>query len=219
MPRRYKRKKKRPYRKRQPLSLKKSPMPRRYMTKLRYAENGLSLDAGAGIVVPYIFSANDCYDPNYSGTGHQPRGFDQLMPLYNHFTVLGSKITVRFSNEANSQSVACYLTLQGENTTQTNPIDYMERQDVKTCTLAPQGGGSTNGTLTQTFSAKRFFGPSRVMDDTSQRGSAGGSPSERSYYHIGVVALNGSTDISYVPFSVVIDYIVMFHEPNDVASS
>lgn len=194
-------------------------MPRRYMTKLRYAENGLSVNPGAGLVAEYIFRANDVFDPNQSGVGHQPRGFDQLMPLYNHFTVLGSKITVNVCNEGNNEAVACFLTLQGESTTQTNPIDLMERQDVRTITLAPKGGGDTSGRLVKTFSAKRFFGPSQPMDDTSQRGDVTQSPNEQAYYHFGAVALNGSTDIAAVPFNVVIDYIVMFHEPNDVSSS
>lgn len=216
--RRYRRKK-RKYNRKRALVLKKSPMPRRYLTKLRYAENGLSVNPGGGLVAEYIFRANDCFDPNQSGVGHQPRGFDQLMPLYNHFTVLGSRITIHVSNEGNNESIACFLTLQGESTTQTNPIDLMERQDVKNIVLAPKGGGNTNGKLSYNFSAKRFFGPNQPMDDTSQRGDVTQSPSEQAYYHFGCVALNGSTDVAAIPFNVTIDYIVMFHEPNDVASS
>lgn len=209
-------KKKRGYR--YPL-VRKSPMPKRFLTKLRYAENGLSVNPGAGLVAEYIFRANDVYDPNQSGVGHQPRGFDQLMPLYNHFTVLGSRITIRASNQDNNDSVNCFLTLQGEATTQTNPIDLMERQDVRSLILGPKGAGPANGTLSYNFSAKRFFGPSQPMNDTTQRGSAAASPTEQAYYHFGCVALDGLTDVLAIPFSVVIDYIVMFHEPNDVASS
>lgn len=200
-------------------AINKSPMPVKYVTKLRYAELGLSTNPGAGLVGQYIFRANDLYDPNYSGTGHQPRGFDQLMPLYNHFTVLGSKATLRISNDVSDLSLTAFLTLQGEPTTQLNPIDYMERMDVSTRQLAGKKTGGQNTTLSRAFSTKKFFSKTNVLDDTTLRGSVSGSPSEVAYYHFGVVSSDGSSDPLAITFSINIDYIVAFHEPNDVASS
>lgn len=216
---------KRPYRKRRrrsrrrALVLHKSPMPLKFVTKLRYAELGLSVNPGAGLVAEYLFRANDVFDPNYSGTGHQPRGFDQLMPLYNHFTVLGSKATFRVSNDASDLSLTTFLTLQGEATTQLNPIDLMERMDVLTRQTAGKKTGGQNTTLIKGFSTKKFFSKSNVLDDTSLRGDVSSSPSEVAYYHFGVVSSDGVADPLAITFSVVIDYIVCFHEPNDVASS
>jgi len=37
--------------------------------------------------------------PNVSLGGHQPRGFDQLMAVYETYTVLGSKISVNWMYE------------------------------------------------------------------------------------------------------------------------
>ena len=37
---------------------------------------------------------NSLFDPNLSGLGHQPRGFDQLMAVYEKYTVVAAKITV-----------------------------------------------------------------------------------------------------------------------------
>ena len=213
--------KKRRYRKRATApvrSLMKSPMPRRYMTKLRYADTGLTVNPGIGTVATYTFRANSLFDPDYTSTGHQPRGFDQLMPLFNHYTVLGSKITVTCNNDDENDSLQCFLALQGE-TFSGDKIDLLERQDIRSCVLAGKGSGTTCKTLVQKFSAKRFFGPKNPMDDTDQRGSISSSPSELAYFHFGVCSLNGSTDPSAVPFTVSIDYIVMFHEPNDVSSS
>ena len=39
----------------------------------------------------------DCADPNHTGVGHQPLYFDQLMTIYNHYIVIGAKITVKFT--------------------------------------------------------------------------------------------------------------------------
>lgn len=43
------------------------------------------------------FRANGMFDPEVSLGGHQPRGFDQAMALYQTFTVLGSTISVNFA--------------------------------------------------------------------------------------------------------------------------
>lgn len=43
----------------------------------------------------YRFRGNSLYDPDYTGIGVQPYGFDQLCPtFYNNYNVRGSKITV-----------------------------------------------------------------------------------------------------------------------------
>lgn len=215
---------KRPYRRRRKsrrrrsTAMLKSPMPNKFVTKLRYAELGLSVNPGAGLVAEYIFRANDCYDPNASGTGHQPRGFDQLMPMFNHFTVLGSKATFRVTNADDAAFYNVFLTLQGEDTTQLNPIDLLERSDVTTRLLGSKSDGAQI-TLSRAFSTKKFFSKTNVLDDTSLRGDVGNSPSELAYYHFGAVEADGAGDPGAIYFTVVIDYIVCFHEPNDLASS
>lgn len=195
------------------------PMPKAYTTKLRYAEYGISVNPAAGLAAEYIFRANCVYDPNESFLGHQPRGFDQLMPLYNHFTVIGSRIRVSAVNDDENKAVVLCLTLQAENTTQTNPLDLLERQDVKWTTLAAKGGGPHVKNLTMNFSAKKFFSKTDLLDDTSLRGNVSSSPTEQAYYHIGMFTHDGSTDPAAIDLIVQVDYIVTFHEPNDVASS
>lgn len=216
-------KRKRPYRKRRRRRQAKyqvartMPMPKKFVTTLRYAEHGLSVNPGAGLVADYMFRANDVFDPNYSGVGHQPRGFDQIMPLYNHFTVIGSRCKIQVTNTADAAFYTCFLALQGEPTVTLNPIDYMERQDVVTKTVGSKSADPMR-TLTYNFSTKKFFSKSNVLDDTTLRGSAAASPSEVAYYHFGAVESDGG-DPGAIYFNIIIDYIVCFHETNDVASS
>lgn len=50
--------------------------------KLPYVEN-IQLSSGlSGAPGFYVFRMNSCYDPNKSGTGYQPTGFDQYSVLY-----------------------------------------------------------------------------------------------------------------------------------------
>lgn len=54
--------------------------------KLQYSEL-LTLTISGGSSSDYSFNMNSLFDPNRTGTGHQPRGFDQLTPLYNRYCI------------------------------------------------------------------------------------------------------------------------------------
>jgi len=59
------------------------PIPQRYICKLKYADT-VTTDA-AGI---FRFNLNSLFDPNRSGVGHQPYGYDTLATLYNRYRVI-----------------------------------------------------------------------------------------------------------------------------------
>lgn len=79
----------------------KLAFPQSITTKLRYTEkiNMGSIGATSTTVVNQ-FIANGAYDPNYTGVGHKPRGFDQFMASYEAYTVTGSKMSVNFVYDA-----------------------------------------------------------------------------------------------------------------------
>lgn len=76
------------------------PIPQRYICKLKYAED-VTTD---GLTGTWRFNLNSLFDPNQTGTGHQPYGFDQLATLYNKYRVIscGWRITSP-SSTANRQ--------------------------------------------------------------------------------------------------------------------
>jgi hypothetical protein len=50
----------------------------------------------------YIFRGNSAFDPNQSGTGNQPVGYDNLATLYDSIYVIGSRIELQLTNQATS---------------------------------------------------------------------------------------------------------------------
>lgn len=50
----------------------------------------------SGGLYVYQYRANSCFDPDYSGTGLQPNGFDQWAQFYNSFVVLSSEVIVEY---------------------------------------------------------------------------------------------------------------------------
>ena len=89
----------------------------------RYASRIIINPAAAGNGV-HVFSANGMYDPDLTGVGHQPRGFDEVMPLYDHYTVIGSKCTVAACNLSTGGGILG-IALKDSTTTKT-ANDYLE---------------------------------------------------------------------------------------------
>ena len=62
------------------------PIPSRYICKMKYSE--IVTTNTVGNVGQYIFNLNSLFDPNRTGFGHQPYGFDTLATLYNKYRVV-----------------------------------------------------------------------------------------------------------------------------------
>lgn len=99
-PRRKARKTRRPRRKTVNVNTSLQPISQRYICKMKYAED-VTTDGLTGM---YRFNLNSIFDPNRTGVGHQPYGFDQLATLYNRYRVIacGWRITSP-SSTANRQ--------------------------------------------------------------------------------------------------------------------
>ncbi len=194
--------------------------------RLRYVQS-VNLDGGAGGALQiYTFRANSMYDPDYTGTGHQPRGFDQAMVGYDHFTVIGSKISVALSPtyaqatliNTNPGVFGCVLTNDGV-------VNYAAAEEVMEGT---QGAGYRTfgypGTatgpnrLSKTFSATKFFGKKYLPGSADYKGSASGNPGQVAYYSIWAAGVGG-TDPGNVLVTVTIDYIAVLTEPKYIPRS
>lgn len=180
-------------------------------TNLKYVSHG-QLNAGAiGVPDTYVFSANGLYDPDITGVGHQPRGFDQLMALYDHYNVNYSRIRVTFMASTTSGQPICGIMLNDDSIAESNMIQAMENRITSYKGLA-YGNGVVDVFLR--FNSKQFFD----IKDRQLYGTSGSNPSDQAYFII-FVQPTYSVDIGAVDYVVEIDYNVTFSEPNNVAGS
>lgn len=209
---------KRRFRRKKQLSFKKPLMAPKHFCKLRYQTN-VSINPGAaGTAAVHTFRANGLYDPDLTGVGHQPRGFDQIMSLYDHYVVLGSKISVTFANtNASVYNKLVGITLQDDGTTSTDVNDYMERSYVSSGMLSATGSQHVI-TRSLNCSVKRFLGRSSVLSDPQLKGGASSNPTEEAIFHVFGATMQ-SVDGQVIDCSVIIDYLVAFIEPRDVSQS
>lgn len=197
----------------------KAPMPNKFASKLRYQEVVSVNPGAAGTAGVYVFSANGIFDPNYTGTGHQPRGFDQLMTMYDHYTVIGAKIVVDFISEGSYDNI-CWIALKDSSTADADPNDYLEARNVVS-TMLPHsgtGGNTTTRRLSKKYSTRKFLGRSKPMSDPELKGSTSSNPAEQAWFHIGI-APTTSVDESAMNIQVRLEYLVVFHEPRQPTQS
>lgn len=205
------RKGKRRYAKRNMLSFSKAPIPNTFSAKLRYADYHTIDPDASGFAGSFVLSANGLWKPNITGTGHQPRGFDQWMTMFDHYTVVGSKVTVRYISVNNAEPLVVGVNLKDSFTTYVDKNDYEEGRNVRT-QLINSNTNQEHKQLSMTFSARKFLGVSKPLSNHNIRGGANGNPSEQAYFHIWGAPLSannaGSFKIQYW-----VDYLVVFTEP------
>lgn len=218
MPKRYGKKRGRRSRRRtnRKMVIRKSPMPLRFPTKLRYVENFTMDGAASGLADAYVFNAGGLYDPNITGVGHQPRGWDQLIAMYDHAVVIGSKITLTIThNSSGAVNEICGVALRDGSTVDTDPNDYLEGGTVRSGHITAD---KPTKMFTLGYSPKKFLGRSKPMADSTLKNSVSANPTESAFFHCFTAGLGG-TNPAAVDCTAVIDYLCVFIEPKDVAQS
>lgn len=182
---------------------------------------------GTGLQVVNI-SCNGMWQPNASGLTHQPLYFDQISPLYNQYTVIGSKVSVQFmftlppTDAAGSTATPiivpteCIVYLNDNTTvTPTNIFFLQEQGDAKKTFLGP--GSDMVKTIKMGWSAKKVGGTG-LISNPNWFGTASANPIEQYYYTIGVSAVDLTTSVS-VQAIIQVDYIAVWTEAADIANS
>lgn len=195
---------------------KTNPFPKRFSTTLRYEED-LTLNPGLGTMACNVFRAGSCFDPNFTGIGHQPRYFDEIMANYNHYVVIGSKITAICANGQND-AVILGIQMNANGATVATFNDLCENRN-SVYTWVGEQNSTQLGRVRMKYSPKKFLSRSHPLSDPDLKGTLTTNPNENAFFSVCVAAHDPGVDIGNVVVRVIIDYIVVFIEPKTVAQS
>jgi len=190
--------------------------PQSLRTTLRYKEAVL-LDPTAGQFKTYLFKTNDLYDPNYTGTGHQPMGYDQLAAVYSHYAVTSSRIKVtQITSPANPTVFGVLVT---DNNGSSGPWPAVCEQPASNVSyLAPPQGSATKMVVRHKWDLAKATGVRDAMD-SGYSSVVGSSPSDCQYYIVFLQAMDQSTDIAAQWYLVEIDFDAVFAVKKEMVSS
>jgi len=158
------------------------------------------------------------FDPDTTGVGHQPIGYDQLVgSMYDHYTVHHCDVKVHFVSTDITYPQIVILALQDKAGTTNDPSTVLENGRCVYSVLGPRGGSHQVVTLTMSVDTSVFFGRS-VMNGDKYMGTSTSSPSEGVYLHVGVAGPD-SLNTGGVFMWVELTYHARLSEPAVIAQS
>ncbi len=146
----------------------------------------------------YQYRGNSGFDPDYTGVGLQPNGFDQWSQFYNMYVVLGSEIIVEFL--AGTAAAVEVVVVPAFNTTApANTKEAAGWRFARTHVATPQGNG-TKFTIRSRMSTAQICGvpDEEVMfgPDFASTVSTSPSNSQTWYWDLFVQNISNSTTLA-----------------------
>ncbi len=128
-----------------PRSMIRSILPDRFRSRLKYTET-ISYSSSTGGIVgsTNTFRLNGLYDPNTTGVGHQPYGFDQITPFYSSYTVKSVSGSFLCTGSDDSSNFVAWMFQPAASTTTLAGLvlDQVSEYDETNFVMVPQ---STSG--------------------------------------------------------------------------
>lgn len=197
----------------------KSLLGNKLAVKLKYNANFTLQAEGTGQPESHILRTNGLVDPDFTSGGHQPRGFDEIMPLYRHFTVVKSTATAWFAPAKDIGGTAdglvhmCGIAVDSNNVVQPTIAAYLEGRNVRYRCC----GNSTAGlpiSVSNSYTPGKYLAIKNPLGVSELKGDSTTDPTEGVFYHVFIAPLAFAVSQGLIMVNVSIDYWVIFTEPN-----
>lgn len=190
------------------------PFAQRYITKLKFAQVQFLSGAGPGA---WRYRLNSLFDPDFSGIGHQPYGFDQLTPLYNRYRVISCSYVVSAVDQ--SGQYITFATLPANE--QVNTLTLSQMRENPRCQFAVQAPASAMKQITGKVYLPSLVGRNKAqyMADDRYQSLVTASPDEAAILNIYVQRMDEGINALNVPLTVTLEYTVEFFDIKNFAQS
>lgn len=162
----------------------------------------------------YVWSANGLYDPNITGTGHQPRGFDELCSLYNHYAVTACRAKF-WTASADVRNLLVSVTVDDDGTLPGTGVPDQLENGASFKSYCPSV--SEAKPVYVKWNAKNIFGTNGLINPNLQ-GDSGHNPLEQTYFNVCVRDLNGVV-ANNINILARLEYDVIWSERTSLAQS
>lgn len=187
--------------------------PKTLSIRHKYSDS-ITFACSAGSTPSYVYSCNGMYDPDITGTGHQPLYYDQLAAIYNHYHVVASKFKLTLTNSSTSVSQNITVFVNDDSTIVPNYQSIKEQSSASSSIVVPF---TSPLVMTKYWSAKKNFGGS-IISNPNLEGTVSSNPTEQSTFCVFAQASDGSGSVTTFGF-VEIEYTAVWTELKDIAQS
>lgn len=210
--RRYKKK----YRKTININRALQPVAQRTIVKMKYSET-ITASALYGLTL-YRYNLNSIYDPNLTGTGHQPYGHDTFQSLYNRYRVINCHYSISAVSAAGATIAFCALPSNESFGGLTNMSEWREKPR---CRYAIQTPGAAIKKVSGNVYIPSLMGRTKnqYMADDRYQSEFGASPAEAAVLNIAAQSYSEGVSDSNVYFNIQLVYTVECFDVKTLAQS
>ncbi len=171
------------------------PFPTYMIRDLTYQET-ISLSVGAAGIsgTQNAFKLNGLYDPNTTGVGHQPYGFDQIAALYGEYRVDFIAYEAHFTTPSGTANICCNVcikrgaeTLTGQTTDRLGEMPNVTQANLST-------SGSKHAVVRGSVNLPELFGVSkeRYLGDVNTSAAVTGDPAAAASFNVSISSYDGT---------------------------
>jgi len=143
---------------------------------------------------PYVFRLNSLFDPDLTGTGHQPFFFDQLTAVYGQYCVTAGKARVGIENQQSAVALKVVALYSDSNVSSLAVDTLCETKFAKECVVAETSAGPNVKTINMpTVSISQLQGQKDLRDDPSNYTSISTNPVDPVFFIVKYTAMDAVT--------------------------
>ncbi len=187
-------------------------IPDRMYTRLCYDFNNYAI-LSAAATGSLLIAGNSCFDPDKTGTGHQPLGFDQYVGFYNRYRVHKSAITI----ELISATLGCHITAT-PTTTSSAPPDLVTALESPYTLSMPISSSVFRNVKTRAISTKKIWGMQSITQDDLYQALYSADPVRLWLWKILIETQDGASSAT-VRVNIRVTYYVEFFERSVLSQS
>lgn len=187
--------------------------PQKMYVKLVYTER-YDNHSSSAVYDKIVFRGNGVFDPNQTGTGHQPMYYDTYTSIYANYRVLGSSIKVNAVNHSGGSAIQYCIYPSTSIDTVTDISEAREQPRAKTSALIGVGAVNPDG---NGYGTKHYMKTRTVYGITKAQFGSGNwssaintNPSSQWYWNVLVQALNSGAATPWSGNIKIIYYVEFF---------
>jgi hypothetical protein len=184
---------------------------------LKYKENGISFTASP-TPAAQVYRINSLFDPNLTGTGHQPSYFDQLAAVYGQYCVVASRMKCQIFNEGTVEVTAA-LVYSDVNTSTQTVENLEEARWSRSAQLGIQNSGSSVRDLDGgVILLPTLMGEKDLNTDPNQYANVTTNPVDVGFGIFKIAAVDGITNVKAI-VNFELEFDIIFKELTPIAES
>lgn len=197
-----------------------NPLPQTVCLKLRFIDHGYDLSTAAvtGYRRTYVFRGNSIFDPDLTGVGVQPYGFDEwdsLMGSGGQYKVYASAITINFSLSGSTATNVRFMLVPSRQTT----LSYSDISDIRNTRYSKQSITSAATGIGRGMWIKNYMSTSKMFPGVGKGewdlfSAMNSNPSVQWYWHVFVDTSIVGQDVGVAADVKITYYVRLLREGN-----